>query len=236
MERASAQLGSLAPPTGRAAADSRAERALPDPPARTGTTVQDTVVALDSLRRASSLIIEHVASSPSGALRAERAQLELSVRSAINQLEQSSLQAIVDATPVRQVSATRSQLEQRAIEAVLQGTAWLSALEAGRRHNPEAVNPHAAVSRWQQAGRVFAIERAGQRLYPAYIFDELGQPQPALEEVLRVLAGYTPFRVASWFESTSSALGGRRPRELLASDPAAVVAAARDHVLGPLHG
>ncbi|HSI59924.1 MAG TPA: hypothetical protein VLA16_20370 [Ideonella sp.] len=230
MERAAAQLAKTA------GADARPRPAVAELPARTGNTVQDTVVALDSLRRASSLIIEHVASSPSGALLGERAQLELSVRSAISQLEQSSLQAIVDATPVRQVSATRSQLERRAIEAVLQGTEWLSALEAGRRHNPDAVNPHAAVSRWQQAGKVFAIERAGQRLYPAYVFDELGQPQPAVEQILRVLSGYSPFRVASWFESTSSALGGRRPRELLASDPAAVIAAARDHVLGPVHG
>jgi len=147
-----------------------------------------------------------------------------------------SPQAVVDATPVRQLSPTRARLEQRAIEAVLQGTTWLTAQQVGRRHNPDAANPHAAASRWQQAGKVFAIERAGQRLYPSYVFDELGQPLPAVQEILRVLDGYTPFRIAAWFESTSSMLDGQRPRELLATHPAAVIVAAREHVTGPVHG
>lgn len=146
------------------------------------------------------------------------------------------LQAMVDATPVRQLSAVRERMEQRAVEAVLQGTTWLTAQQVGRRHNPQAANPHAAASRWQQAGKVFAIERAGQRLYPSYLFDELGQPLPAVPQILQALAGRSPFRVAAWFESTSSMLGGRRPREVLASDPAAVIAAAREHAIGPVHG
>jgi hypothetical protein len=55
-------------------------------------------------------------------------------------------------------------------------------------------------------------------------------------QVMQVLTGYSPYRLASWFESTQGALGGRRPRELLDSDPAAVLAAARRHADGPLHG
>jgi hypothetical protein len=50
------------------------------------------------------------------------------------------------------------------------------------------------------------------------------------------VAGYQPFRIASWFESTNSMLRGKRPREVLASDPAVVVAAAKDHIVGAVHG
>ncbi len=147
-----------------------------------------------------------------------------------------SAQTLIDATPVRQISDARLRLEQRAVEAVLQGTPWLTAQQVGLRHNPDAANPHAAASRWQQAGRLFAIERAGKRLYPGYAFDEFGQPLPALPAVLQILAGLTPFRLAAWFESTHSMLGGRRPRECLATEPAAVIAAAREQVAGPVHG
>ncbi len=43
-----------------------------------------------------------------------------------------------------------------------------------------------------------------------------------------VLAGYDPELLAAWFDSTSRFLGGKRPRELLTTEPAKVIAAARN--------
>ncbi|MCX5538084.1 hypothetical protein M3A49_00975 [Paraburkholderia sp. CNPSo 3076] len=110
----------------------------------------------------------------------------------------------------------------KAVEAVLNGTHWLT--------SPPLVQS------WQTEGRVFAIERAGQNLYPRYIFDELGNPIAEVAEVLKVFEGHKPFRIASWFESANSLLRGRRPREVPATNAAAVVDAAKDHVVGPVHG
>jgi len=119
------------------------------------------------------------------------------------------------------MDSRRHLLELRTINAVLTGTTWLVADRYGA---------------FLQAGRVFAIERDGRKLAPAYAFNADGEPYAALAAVLSILNGYAPFRLAAWFESTSSTLSGRRPRELLASDPQAVIAAARSHAVGPQHG
>jgi hypothetical protein len=83
---------------------------------------------------------------------------------------------------------------------------------------------------------VFSIEYAGQSLFPKYIFDAAGYPIPAVTEVLEIFADYHPLRLAAWFESLNSMLGGRCPRELIDDDPDLVIEAARDHLIGPVHG
>lgn len=128
------------------------------------------------------------------------------------------------------------RLQQRAVDAVLNGTVWLTSTEVGTRVDPKAANKHALTSRLLKEGRVFAIERGGHNQFPSYAFDSQGNPIPAMREVLGILAGYSPFRIASWFESTSSQLGGQRPREVLATVPEAVIAAARAHLTGPVQG
>ncbi|WP_322032854.1 hypothetical protein [Paraburkholderia sp. J76] len=123
-----------------------------------------------------------------------------------------------------------------AVAAVINGTEWLTAETVGRRHDPEATDLLAVTNQWQKESRIFAVELAGQPLYPAYLFDETGNPIPEVAEILGVFAGYSPFRIAAWFESTCGMLHGKRPREVLTSDAKAAVAAAKDHVVGPVHG
>jgi hypothetical protein len=146
------------------------------------------------------------------------------------------VQDMVDQAPLPRANPVRERLQQRAVQQVLNGTTWLSSKEVGEQADPAAKNKHALASRLLAQRRVFAINRRGQYEFPRYQFDPLGQPVDAVAEVLAVFDGYTPFRIASWFESASSALGGRRPREVLADDPKAVVEAARDHVRGAVHG
>lgn len=185
------------------------------------------------MRVASRLMIDVLAGSLSGQ-RGKKVTLQM--REAINELERKSIQELVDEVEPRRPAATRIELEKRAIDAVLQGTEWNSAAEIGLRLHAKAANPHAAATRWLQSGRIFGIDHRGKRIYPAYIFDATWQPLPAVKQVLEVLDGYSPFRVAAWFESTNSFLGGKRPREVIASDPRAVVAAAEDHKVGAVHG
>ncbi len=144
--------------------------------------------------------------------------------------------ALIEETPIRGLDQVKDKLRRRGVEAVLSGTEWLKAKEVGERAAPLAENKHSLVSRWQQAGKIFAIERAGVKYYPNYIFDALGNPIPEVAEVLKSFEGYTPIRVASWFESTSSAAGGKRPRELLSNEPKSVIELAKAHVEGALHG
>jgi hypothetical protein len=88
----------------------------------------------------------------------------------------------------------------------------------------------------EEGGQSFAIERAGQTLYPQYIFDELWNPRPVVATILKVFDGYSPFRIAAWFESTNGMLNSQRPREIIASNPEAVVEAALDERQGAVHG
>ncbi|WP_321935386.1 hypothetical protein [Paraburkholderia sp. J8-2] len=165
-----------------------------------------------------------------------KAELTRLVRRRISEQEEIALQGLVDASPVKLVSPSRAEMEAKAVQAVLSGTDWETAAIVGTRANPRAANANAVASRWKKEGKVFSIERAGLTLYPRYIFDELGNPIPEVAQVLSIFAGYRPFRIASWFESRNSMLDGERPRVALASNPSKVVEAARDHVVGAVHG
>lgn len=85
-------------------------------------------------------------------------------------------------------------------------------------------------------GRLFAIDVAGHRLVPDYAFTTKGEACTLVAELIQIFGDATSTRLASWFESTSSYLDGKRPREVLDTQPDAVVAAARLHVMGPMHG
>ena len=146
------------------------------------------------------------------------------------------MDGIIAGTPIRSLDAVRAALEQRAIAAVFAGTEWLTADQIGRLRDPAAKNPHGTANRWRAEGKVFALTKGGILYYPRYAFDEVLDPHAAVAAVLSLLAGYSSYRVASWFESTNSHLGGARPRNGLAGKPQAVIAAARDHIVAPAHG
>ncbi|MBP1203006.1 hypothetical protein JOD97_001020 [Duganella sp. 1411] len=191
-------------------------------------------------------------SAVAGALRVGRAEIQ--ERHAFEELQKvltliregetlarqltSSVAQIVERTPIRPYDPVQERLRQRAATAILNGTEWLTSTEvdalvpgSGKR-----INSHARANRLLSEGKVFAIEHGGKKRYPRYAFDPLGNPYPAIRDVLQLFGKASPLRVASWFESSSVALNGRRPREVLEADPTAVVLAAREHIAGPVHG
>ena len=153
-----------------------------------------------------------------------------------DQVFRNVVDGIIAATPIRGLDAVRAALEQRAINAVFSGTEWLTAEQIGRLRDPDAKNPHGTANRWRAEGRVFALTKAGVLYHPRYAFDELLDPHPVVAQVLATLAGYSPYRVASWFESSNGHLGGARPRERLLADAPGVLAAAARHVRVAEHG
>lgn len=79
--------------------------------------------------------------------------------------------------------------------------------------------------------RAFALERAGEILFPQFQFDAELRPRPVVAQVLAVLGEDDPlgrWELALWFTTPSAYLEGRRPVALLDREPARVVAAARD--------
>jgi hypothetical protein len=195
--------------------------------------VQTLLTRIDGMRAASRLIISQLGQTLAAP---KERKLTMNVREAINELERQSMQALVDGIEPRRPSASRIELEKRAMDAVLQGTEWYTGAEIGQRLDAKAANLHAAVNRWQHSGRIFGIDHRGRKIYPSYLFDATWQPLPAVKKILEIMNDYSPFRVASWFESTNSNLKGKRPREVIARDPDAVMAAAQDHLAGAVHG
>nr|WP_315227026.1 antitoxin Xre/MbcA/ParS toxin-binding domain-containing protein [uncultured Albidiferax sp.] len=182
---------------------------------------------------------EHPGAPAPMAVSSFAAELTASVQNLNNLLarhQEDLQQLMIDNAPIARMDPLEHKLQQRAVDAVLLGTTWRSSADIGTRADATARNKHALANRWLKDKRVFAIERRGAYEFPDYAFDPLGQPIPALREILAILEGYAPFRLATWFESPSSALDGRRPRELLATHPALVREAARVHAQGPLHG
>ncbi len=122
-------------------------------------------------------------------------------------------------------------MQARAREAVLQGARWLDAAEMAA-HAPPGSPPPDPVA-WQRAGQIYALALDGRDHFPFYGMDPRGwQPLPALQDVMVILsATQDAWGMAVWFEAVNSYLGGARPRELLALDPARVMWAARQSVM-----
>ena len=117
-------------------------------------------------------------------------------------------------------------LQTKAIRAVWGGTTWIrsASLEVLAGVTP------AVVEGWLARRELFALHLDRQAYFPAYAFDSHTRPLPAVAKILRIFADSSDMSVAAWFESTSSSLAGARPRELLQSDPARVIAAAQQSV------
>ena len=126
----------------------------------------------------------------------------------------------------------RALLQASAIKAVYAGTEWLTAVQVGelfaRQSGRASVNPAAAASRWKNSGAIFAIEFDGRDRYPQYAFGLDFRPLPEMTQIISMMKPVEPLKLAAWFESASSFLGGQRPREVIGHGAGRVVDAALD--------
>ncbi len=154
--------------------------------------------------------------------------LALTLRPARREEKRDELVALLlgDA-PLRPLDVKRAKLQAKALNALRDGTEWLTAAEVAQYAGLGLANPIATVSRWKQQGRIFALHWGGKDHYPRYALGAHFHPLPVIKDILAVLAGYAPDLLAAWFDSTSRFLGGKRPRELVATEPAKVLACAR---------
>lgn len=116
----------------------------------------------------------------------------------------------------------------------LQETKTLTAAAVRAASGLKPRNKSEPASRWKREGRIFAVRRAGNDLYPAFQFAD-GQPRPVIRKLLAVLPrDMTPWQVAFWFASGNGWLDGAAPQDRL--DAETDVLAAASHLAAPAIG
>ncbi len=146
---------------------------------------------------------------------------------------QSVIQATARALPSGQMVDAQTQLSER----ILRESEWLTARDISMRAGLALSNPSAAPNRWKTKKRIFALSVNGRDYYPAYGLDEGYIPLPVMARLIALFGERkTPWGMAIWLGSDNSWLGGRKPKELLATEPEAVCRAAQAEIQGPVHG
>lgn len=124
-------------------------------------------------------------------------------------------------------------------KAVLEGGAWLTAAEVAKVTGFPGSDPGAQLDMWRKNGQIFAVRHHGADYFPGYAFDPSTgyRPVQRLAPVLDVFRGRkNDWGLAYWLASVNGFLDGKRPQDLLVSEPERVLAAAEDEAAGILHG
>lgn len=165
------------------------------------------------------------------------------VKTIVGEHHRQSLEAIVGAlvpkTPPTPNELKEAAMLARARTAVLGSGDWMTAAEIASVAGFSASNPSAQPNKWKREGAIFAIRHNGVDYFPSYGLDPQSgyRPRKAMAQVLDVFADTKDgWGLSYWFMAANSFLGGKRPRDLMASDPERVIAAAADEREGVLHG
>lgn len=105
------------------------------------------------------------------------------------------------------------------------------AKRAGRRS--------ADLSMWKAEKSIFAIRERGRDYFPLFALnpDDNYCPYRAVGEIIGIFSdSLSSWGIASWFIGLNSFLDDQAPKDLLASDPDWVIAAAKDEVEEIQHG
>jgi hypothetical protein len=151
----------------------------------------------------------------------------------------SIIEALVPDVPLPHHKLVEARMAADARKSVLESGDWLTAAHVAKMAGFSASNPSAQPNKWKKEGQVFAVRHRGIDYFPSYALDAAAdyRPTKGLAKVLAVFRGQKDdWGVAYWFASVNSFLGGKRPQDLLISQPERVIAAAEDEVAGVLHG
>lgn len=162
---------------------------------------------------------------------------------ALQQQDEQTFKALVNAVlpkaPPKPNLLKEAEMLARARKAVLEGGDWLTAAELARMAGLSERNPSAQPNKWKRQRQIFAIHHNGVDYFPGYGLDpEAGyRPRKSLKSVLEVFGDEKDgWGLAFWFLSANSLLGGRRPQDVLVTDPERVIAAAKDEMTTVAHG
>jgi hypothetical protein len=102
-----------------------------------------------------------------------------------------------------------------------------TAKEVADQSTSTAKSRGALASRWAQEKKVFAVKYEGQFWYPRFQFQD-GEPLPTVGQVIQAYpACANGWDFAYFFATPNANIGGRKPLELLKTDPESVFSLAR---------
>ncbi len=130
-------------------------------------------------------------------------------------------------------------MQHRARALVLRSSVWRTELAIATERGKATSYSKSQLGDWKVQRKIFAISVNDEVLYPDYAFDfkHRFQPYPGLTLVIKILSEKKDdWGIAYWFASANRWLGGARPQDMLAVDPARVIAAARIETMGITHG
>lgn len=114
----------------------------------------------------------------------------------------------------------------------------LRSSEVAQLSGSTARNSSARASRWKSERRIFSVQWNGIDYYPAFQFSpKSGEPLPAMQTILNIFGdALREWQIAIWFFANNGSLAGaRRPMDVIARDPKAVIEAAK-HEVEPFSG
>ncbi len=126
-------------------------------------------------------------------------------------------------------------MEYEARAEVLRSGDFLNAARIGEKAGRRSVE----LARWKAKKSIFAIHERGRDYFPLFALNpnDNYRPYKAVGKILGVFGdSLSSWGVASWFIGLNSFLGDQAPKDLLASDPDWVIAAAKDEMEGIHHG
>lgn len=184
------------------------------------------VVEFQSLQQS---VVDTVAGSLSGVL---VTMLDLLKRQDKESLERLA-EVLVPRTPPSPRLLREAAMLARARNAVLNSGDWLTAAQVAEAAGLSSKNPSAQPHKWKKQGQIFAVNHRGTDYFPGYALDPGTNFRPVvmLASIIDVFAeSKDSWGMAYWFGSENSFLGGRRPQDMLTSEPALVLKAAKDEV------
>ena len=134
---------------------------------------------------------------------------------------------------------TLAKMLSQTLDTIISSGDWLTVHDLAALADAEPLEFGERLARWEAEGHIFSFNHKGIQLFPRYALDpaRLLEPVERLSEIITVLASKkNGWSTACWFEYTNSHLGGKAPKTLLTSEPDKVLDAARDAVIGMLHG
>ncbi|MDD2056710.1 hypothetical protein N5D52_14185 [Pseudomonas sp. GD03860] len=152
---------------------------------------------------------------------------------------ESIVEALVPKVPPTPTALKEAAMLAKARTAVLESGEWLTAAQIAGLAGFSLSNPSAQPNKWKREGAIFALRHHGVDYFPAYGLDAGAgyRPLKAMAPVLERFGEHKDsWGLAYWFMSANSFLAGQRPLDLLAREPARVLAAAEDELQVVAHG
>lgn len=149
------------------------------------------------------------------------------------------VEKLVPSVPFPEHTLTEARMVAEARADVFRSGEWLTAAQLASIAGFSATNPSAQPNKWKKDGLLFAVRHEGADYFPRYALDANAgyRPTKGLSKVIAAFRGRKDdWGMAYWFASVNSMLGGKRPQDLLLTQPERVLAAAEDEVAGVLHG